>query len=455
METKTLPHEIEAEQSVLGSMLISKYASEKAVENLTGDLFYMDAHTKIFTVIKDLMEDNVSIDITTVTTELNKRKWLKDVGGAKYLGELIEVVPSASNVDEYIKIVNEKAILRRLIKEASDIAENAYASKENINEVLDDAEKKILNVVKTRKGSEFRSIQDVLFKTQSDLEKLAQNKGAITGLTTGFYDIDKLTSGLHPNELIIIAARPAMGKTAFALNLVVNAAMSQDKAIALFNMEMPAEQLAMRMLSSVGQIKQNKLRNGYLENDDWKRVNEAISRLADTKIFIDDTAGMTIAEIKAKCRRLASQPDGLALIVIDYLTLIQGSEKYRGNRQQEVSEISRSLKTLAMELGVPVVTLAQLSRGVEAREDKRPMLSDLRESGSIEQDADIVAFLYRDDYYKRQDSDMNPVSESEFIVAKHRNGPTRTIPLIFQRDTSTFVNCVNKDIQASKNQVKD
>ena len=455
METKTLPHEIEAEQSVLGSMLISKYASEKAVENLTGDLFYMDAHTKIFTVIKDLMEDNVSIDITTVTTELNKRKWLKDVGGAKYLGELIEVVPSASNVDEYIKIVNEKAILRRLIKEASDIAENAYASKENINEVLDDAEKKILNVVKTRKGSEFRSIQDVLFKTQSDLEKLAQNKGAITGLTTGFYDIDKLTSGLHPNELIIIAARPAMGKTAFALNLVVNAAMSQDRAIALFNMEMPAEQLAMRMLSSVGQIKQNKLRNGYLENDDWKRVNEAISRLADTKIFIDDTAGMTIAEIKAKCRRLASQPDGLALIVIDYLTLIQGSEKYRGNRQQEVSEISRSLKTLAMELGVPVVTLAQLSRGVEAREDKRPMLSDLRESGSIEQDADIVAFLYRDDYYKRQDSDMNPVSESEFIVAKHRNGPTRTIPLIFQRDTSTFVNCVNKDIQASKNQVKD
>ncbi len=455
METKTLPHEIEAEQSVLGSMLISKYASEKAVENLTGDLFYMDAHTKIFTVIKDLMEDNVSIDITTVTTELNKRKWLKDVGGAKYLGELIEIVPSASNVDEYIKIVNEKAILRRLIKEASDIAENAYASKENINEVLDDAEKKILNVVKTRKGSEFRSIQDVLFKTQSDLEKLAQNKGAITGLTTGFYDIDKLTSGLHPNELIIIAARPAMGKTAFALNLVVNAAMSQDKAIALFNMEMPAEQLAMRMLSSVGQIKQNKLRNGYLENDDWKRVNEAISRLADTKIFIDDTAGMTIAEIKAKCRRLASQPDGLALIVIDYLTLIQGSEKYRGNRQQEVSEISRSLKTLAMELGVPVVTLAQLSRGVEAREDKRPMLSDLRESGSIEQDADIVAFLYRDDYYKRQDSDMNPVSESEFIVAKHRNGPTRTIPLIFQRDTSTFVNCVNKDIEASKNQVKD
>jgi replicative DNA helicase len=246
-----------------------------------------------------------------------------------------------------------------------------------------------------------------------------------------------------------------MGKTAITLNMAVNVAMTTKKNVAIFNLEMGADQLAMRMISSRGQIDGYKLRTGKLEHNDWKRVNEAISRLADTKIFIDDTAGMTIAEIKAKCRRLASQPDGLALIVIDYLTLIQGSEKYRGNRQQEVSEISRSLKTLAMELGVPVVTLAQLSRGVEAREDKRPMLSDLRESGSIEQDADIVAFLYRDDYYKRQDSDMNPVSESEFIVAKHRNGPTRTIPLIFQRDTSTFVNCVNKDIEASKNQVKD
>lgn len=440
-----MPHNIEAEQSVIGAMLISKYASQKAIENLTNDLFYMDSHDKIFSCIRDLMEDNIPIDITTVASKLEKKKLLKEVGGIDYLSELINLVPSASNVDEYIKIVNEKAVLRRLIKESSDIATLAYDNDENINDVLDNAEKKILNVVKTRKGSEFRTIQDVMFKTQSDLEKLSQNKGAITGLSTGFVDIDNLTSGLHPNELIIIAARPAMGKTAFALNLVVNAAMNQDKAVALFNMEMPAEQLAIRMLSSVGQIKQNKLKNGNLEHDDWKRINEAISRFSDTKLYIDDTAGMTISEIKAKCRRLASQKDGLALIVIDYLTLIQGSSKYQGNRQQEVSEISRSLKTLAMELGVPVVALAQLSRSVEAREDKRPMLSDLRESGSIEQDADIVAFLYRDDYYNKQDSELNPVSESEFIVAKHRNGPTRTINLIFQRDTSTFVNCVNKD----------
>src|SRR5574344_762860 len=255
MAEKVMPHNIEAEQSVIGSMLISKYAAQKSVENLTNDLFYMDAHDKIFTVIRDLMDKNTPIDITTVTSELDKKKWLKEIGGAQYLSELINSVPSATNVDEYIKIVNEKAVLRRLIKESSDIATDAFDSQDNINDILDNAEKKILNVVRTRKGSEFRTIQDVLFKTQSDLEKLAQNKGAITGLTTGFYDIDKLTSGLHPNELIIVAARPAMGKTAFALNLVANAAMNQDKAVALFNMEMPAEQLAMRMLSSVGQIK--------------------------------------------------------------------------------------------------------------------------------------------------------------------------------------------------------
>ena len=271
MATREMPHNIEAEQSVIGSMLISKYAAQKAIENLTNDLFYIDSHDKIFSCIRDLMEDNIPIDITTVTSKLEKKKILKEVGGIEYLSQLINDVPTASNIDEYIKIVNEKAVLRRLIKESSDIASLAYDNDENINDVLDTAEKKILNVVKTRKGSEFRTVQDVMFKTQSDLEKLSQKKGAITGLATGFYDIDNLTSGLHPNELIIIAARPAMGKTAFALNLVINAAMNQGKAVALFNMEMPAEQLAMRMLSSVGQIKQSKLRNGNLEHDDWNK----------------------------------------------------------------------------------------------------------------------------------------------------------------------------------------
>ena len=298
--------------------------------------------------------------------------------------------------------------------------------------------------VKTKKGTEFRSIQDVLLKTQSDLEKLSQQKNEITGIPTGFYDLDKVTSGLHENELIIIAARPAMGKTAFALNLATNIAMNTDKTVALFNMEMSGEQLAMRMLSSVGQIEQNKLRSGKLEHHDWKKFNEAMSRLAETKLFIDDTAGMTISEIKAKCRRLYNSEGGLGVVIIDYLQLISGSARYAGNRQQEVSEISRSLKTLAMELNIPVIALAQLSRTVEGREDKRPLLSDLRESGSIEQDADIVAFLYREDYYTKQISIDENTSKSEFIIAKNRSGPTTTIDLIFRRNVSTFVNMLKE-----------
>lgn len=441
---KVIPHNLVAEQSVLGSMFLSKYALQKCIEGLTSDQFYSDANGKIFSVISSLSENGSAIDLTTVTAELDKRKELKQVGGVEYLSEIASLVPSAANVDEYIKIVEEKAILRRLIDSATEIATDGYQSTEDISEILDRAEKKILNVVKTRKGTEFRTIQDVLFKTQADLEKLSQNKGDITGLATGFYDLDKITSGLHPNELIIIAARPAMGKTAFALNLATNIAMNNKKTVALFNMEMGAEQLATRMLSSVGQIELGKLISGRLEHNDWKRVNEAISRLADTKIFIDDTPGMTISEIRAKCRRLASSSDGLDIVIIDYLQLISGGTKYAGNRQQEIAEISRSLKTLAMELEIPVIALAQLSRSVEGRDDKRPILSDLRESGSIEQDADIVAFLYRDDYYNKEAAIDEYTSKSEFIIGKHRNGPTTTIDLIFRRNKATFVNFIDK-----------
>lgn len=445
MQEKVMPHNLEAEQSVLGSMFLSKYAAQKAVESLTSDLFYSDRHSKIFEVMRILSEKGKPIDLTTVSSELDDNKWLKQVGDIEYITEIINAVPTAANIDEYIKIVEEKAILRRLIEEATSIVSDGYNTSEDFNDVLDKAEKKILNVVKTRKGSEFRSIQDVLFKTQEDLEKLSKTKNEITGLQTGFYDLDKITSGLHANELIIIAARPAMGKTAFALNLATNIAMYNNKSVALFNMEMGAEQLAMRMLSSQGQIDGYKLRNGRLEHNDWKRVNEAISRLSETKIYIDDTPGMTISEIRAKCRRLASSEDGLGIVIIDYLQLISGSAKYAGNRQQEVSEISRSLKTLAMELEIPVIALAQLSRTVEGREDKRPLLSDLRESGSIEQDADIVAFLYRDDYYTKQISIDENTSKSEFIIAKHRNGPTTTIDLVFKRNTSTFVSMLKED----------
>ncbi|MCI8445923.1 MAG: replicative DNA helicase [Bacilli bacterium] len=449
MVEKVMPHNLDAERSVLGSMFLSKYALQKAAEILSSDLFYLDAHGKIFTVFKDLLEKSVPIDLTIVTEELQNRNWLKQIGDVDYLAEVINSVPTAANVDEYIKIVNEKAILRRLIEEATNIVAEGYTSSEELGTVLDNAEKKILNVVKTRKGTEFKKIQDVLLKAQADLDKLSQTRGEITGLATGYYDLDKITSGLHANELIIIAARPAMGKTAFALNLAINIAQSSKKGVAIFNMEMGAEQLANRMIASVGQIELNKLISGNLQNNDWKRINEAISRLSDTKIFIDDTPGMTIGEIRAKCRRLDSSEDGIGIVIIDYLQLISGSARYAGNRQQEVAEISRSLKTLAMELEIPVVALAQLSRSVEGRDDKRPLLSDLRESGSIEQDADIVAFLYRDDYYTKEISIDENTSKSEFIVAKNRSGPTKTVDLIFKRNTSTFVNMANRDEEES------
>lgn len=445
MAEKIIPHNIEAEQSVIGSMFLTKYALERAVESLTADQFYKDAHGKIFNAIKSLSENGKPIDITTVSNELDSKKELKQIGGLEYLLEITDLVPTAANIDEYIKIVEEKAILRRLIDANVKIETSCYESTDSVSEILDKAESTILNVVKTRKGSEFRTIQDVLFKTQANLEELSKNRGEITGLRTGFSELDRVTSGFHANELIIIAARPGMGKTAFALNLAVNAATLNNATVALFNMEMGAEQLATRMLSSVGQIDNNRLRSGNLETKDWKRVNEAISRLADTNIFMDDTPGMTIGEIRAKCRRLASSEKGLGIIIIDYLQLITGSTKGT-NRQQEIAEISRSLKTMAMELEVPVIALAQLSRSVEQRDDKRPILSDLRESGSIEQDADIVGFLYREDYYTKQISIDEHTSKSQFIIAKHRNGITKDIDLIFKLNTSTFVDYINEEV---------
>ena len=316
---------------------------------------------------------------------------------------------------------------------------------------MDNSEKKILNIVKRRSANEFRTIKDVLAKTRSDLERLSQNRGKINGLETGWYDLDRLTTGLHPNEFIIIAARPAMGKTAFALNLATHVAMTQEKSVALFTLEMPAEQVASRIISSQGQIDGFKLRTGNLLNQDWKRINEAASRLSNTNLVIDDTAaGMSIGEIRAKCRRLASSEKGLALVVIDYLQLISGGKNYGANRQQEVSDISRSLKVLAMELGIPVIALSQLSRGVESRDDKRPMMSDLRESGSIEQDADIVAFLYRDDYYNKEARTEDNNSISELMIGKHRNGPTATIELLFKKNTSTFLNLRKEKVEGEE-----
>ena len=440
MANKIMPNNLEAEESVLGACFLSKYALQKATESLLPESFYSEKNAKIFTAMMDLAEEKTPIDLTTITSHLKKKNELNEVGGVEYLTEILNFVPTASNVDYYIQNVEETAILRRLIETANDIATEGYRTDETVNEILDSSEKKILSIVKNRKSSEFRSIKDVLLKTQSDLERLSENKSEITGLATGWYDLDRLTTGLHPNEFIIIAARPAMGKTAFALNLATHAAMTQDKSVAVFNLEMSAEQLAMRILSSLGQLEGFKLRTGNLMNNDWKRINEAVSQLSNTNLVIDDTPGITIGEIRAKCRRLASSEKGLSLVIIDYLQLISGGKNYGANRQQEVSDISRSLKTLAMELNVPIIALSQLSRSVEGREDKRPLMSDIRESGSIEQDADIVAFLYRDDYYNKEARTEDNTSISELIIGKHRNGPTATIELLFKKNTSTFLN---------------
>ncbi|HIT10810.1 MAG TPA: replicative DNA helicase [Candidatus Onthousia faecigallinarum] len=439
MALKQLPNNLEAEESVLGACFLSQNALQTAVENLEETDFFDNKNAKIFKALQNLVEQKIPVDLTTVTSELTKQNWLNEVGGVTYLTEVIQFVPTAANIEYYIKEVLDSALLRRLIETATDIATSGYEAKNSVNDILDSAEKKILTIAKNRKTSEFKSIQDVLVKTQADLEKLADLKGEITGIATGWYDLDKITAGLHENELIIVAARPGMGKTAFALNLATYVTTHTEKTVAVFNLEMGAEQLANRILSSLGQIEGYKLRTGRMLNSDWKRFNEAASQLSHANLYIDDTPGISIGEIRAKCRRLSSSSDGLDLVIIDYLQLISGGRNYGSNRQQEVADISRSLKTLAMELHIPIIALAQLSRSVEGREDKRPMLSDLRESGSIEQDADLVGFLYREDYYSKEaKKDAN--SMSEFIIAKHRNGPQATIPLLFKKDTSTFLN---------------
>ena len=447
MAIKEIPNNPEAEQAVIGSMFLEKNALQKACEVLNPEAFYFNNNAKIFGTIKDMAEKKVPIDLTTVTTELKNKNILNEVGGVEYLTDILDSVATAANIDQYIKSVEESALLRKLIEVSTDITTSAYTPEKSVNETIDDAERKILSVVKNRRSSEFRTIKDVLVQTQRNLEILAQAKNDVTGIATGWYDIDKLTTGLHGGQLIIIAARPAMGKTAFALNLASNVALTSGQTVALFNLEMGAEQLANRMLSSQGQVEGNKIATGKLLNDDWKRINEAISQLSDAKLYMDDTAGLTIGEIRSKCRRLASSDEGLGLVVIDYLQLITSSTNYGGNRQQEVSDISRSLKTMALELNIPVIALAQLSRAVDSRENKRPIISDLRESGSIEQDADIVAFLYRDDYYNKDKVTDSNTSISEFIVAKHRNGPTKTIELLFKRDTSTFLSYQSGDMK--------
>jgi len=444
MANRALPSDLEAEMSVLGVAFLSKDSLEIINDEVTEDMFLSDKNRTIFNAIISLYKDNNPIDLTTVKAELDKKKALNEVGGISYLMEVIDSVVTAANLSYYIKILKDHAVRRNLINTATDIVTSAY-NDENISGLLDDAERSILNVVRVRQTSEFVPIHEVLRRAQERLEELAKNKSDITGIRTGFYDLDKATAGLHGGELIILAARPGMGKTAFALNIATNAAFSTDKAIAIFNLEMSAEMLVNRMIASVGGIDSYKLSTGKLEHNDWKRYNEAMSKLANTNIFIEDNASITAPEIKAKCRRLSSQPKGLGLVVIDYLQLVTTGSNRIESRQVEVSEISRSLKTMALELDVPVIALAQLSRSVDKRENKEPALVDLRESGSLEQDADLVLFLNRKDYYEAKTEKKETIVPIDVIIAKHRKGSTGLYRLLFELNMSNFKNYLSPD----------
>ncbi|MBE6146288.1 MAG: replicative DNA helicase [Firmicutes bacterium] len=453
MPVRTMPNNLDAEKSVLGCAFLSKNSLTKICEDLYSDMFYSEQNQKIFEAIKRCYDNKVPIDITTVMDELEKKKDLSAIGGLDYLSEVIDSVPTAANLDYYIKIVKDKAVMRNLIETATDIVTDAYEEGDDITHLLDNAEKKILNVVKERQTSDFIHIRDAIAIAQENLEKLSQNKEEITGVPTGFYDLDRVTSGLHAGEMIIIAARPGMGKTAFALNIATYAAQNTSKAVAIFNLEMPAEQLVNRMRSSVGQIDSSKIRTGNMSHDDWKRINEANSQLAETNIQIVDDAGITAAEIKAKCRNLANKEEGLALVIIDYLQLVTSGGKRPESRQQEVSDISRSLKTMAMELKVPVIALAQLSRNAEKRESNQPMLADLRESGSIEQDADMVLFINRSDYYKAKEQlDASKNVVADIIIAKHRKGSTGKFQLLFELNMSNFRNYLATETEGLENE---
>ena len=441
---RKMPQNLEAEMSVLGVAFLDDKLISKIVEEVNEDMFYDDRNKKLFQAIKSLHEQSIAIDVTTVSNELDKTKNFSAVGGIEYLTEVIDSVATAANLDYYINIIKEKAIVRNLINTATDIVTEAYEEEDNVTSLLDTAEKNILDVVRSRQTSEFVPISEALRSAQEQLEYLAQNKSTISGLETGFIDLDKATSGLHEGEMIVIAARPGMGKTAFALNIATHAAMTTKKAIAIFNLEMSKEQLVNRMLSALGGSEGKKLQNGQMMQTDWKKYNEAMSQLADTNMYIEDNAGITSSDIRAKCRRLASKPEGLGLVIIDYLQLLTLGGKRPDSRQQEVSDISRSIKTMAMELKVPVIALAQLSRNAEKRENNEPMLADLRESGSIEQDADIVMFINRKDYYKAKEQlGKNDNAETDIIIAKHRKGGTGKFTVLFEPTMMNFKNYIS------------
>ena len=436
------PHSMEAEQSVLGAMLIDRDAIAKVMERLLPEDFYREAHKEIFTAIRGLFERGEPVDVLSVAEELRRRGKLEEVGGISYLQELVELVPTTAHVDYYAKVVEEKAIQRELIAAATEVVQMAYGEVEDIDDLVDRAEERLFRVGQRRLSEGFVPIKPILRKTFDEIDRMYHRQKPTTGIPTGFEEFDERTSGLQPSDLIVIAGRPAMGKTSFALNIAEHVAVEEKIPVAIFSLEMSKEQVVQRLLCSRARVDSHKLRTGKLGRDDWRRLAEALEDLYEAPIFIDDSPTLTVLEMRAKARRLKAE-HGLGLIIVDYLQLVKAPGKFE-SRHQEISEVARQLKGLARELNVPLVALSQLSRAVEKRENRRPILSDLRESGSIEAEADLVAFLYREDYYPPKDEERRPEEPPEaiceVIIAKQRNGPTGTFELLFQRNFARFEN---------------
>ncbi len=432
---KTLPHNADAERTVLGAVLVDNAAFNSAAEILTRDDFYREGHRRIFDAMAALAERSHPIDLVTLKDELVRESALEAVGGAAYLGSLVDGVPRITNVDQWAKIIKEKAVLRNLIHAGNRIVQSAFEADEDAALILDRAEKSIFDIAERRIRQGFVGIREIVKESFRTIDQLSQSKDLVTGLPTGFVDLDEKTSGLQKGDLVIVAARPAMGKTSFCLNVAQNASLRSGETIGLFSLEMSKEQLVLRMLCADARVDAHRLRTGKLQEKDWARLAKAYADLSNSRIYIDDSAMVTPLEMRAKCRRLKAE-HGLGLIIVDYLQLVTGSGRIE-NRQQEISSISRSLKGLAKELAVPVIALSQLSRAPEARTDKRPQLSDLRESGAIEQDADIVMFIYREEEYKQTDENRGI---AELIIGKQRNGPTGTVKLAFIKEFTRFEN---------------
>ncbi len=429
------PHSIEAEQSVIGSMIMDKDAIVTASEILIAEDFYQNQYGILFDAMVELFNEGQPVDLVTLQNRLKEKELPPELSSLEFIRDLVTAVPTSANAKYYANIVKEKAVLRRLIKVTEGIANECYLNKEPVEAILEDTEKKVFDIVQNRSGGDFVSIDKIVLQSLESIEAASKSKGSVTGVATGFYDLDYRTAGLQPSDLILVAARPSMGKTAFVLNIAEYVAVKSHVTTAIFSLEMSKDQLVKRMLAMNSKVDSQAIRSGELKDEDWGKLVESVKTIGNSKLIIDDTPGISISELRSKCRKYKLEHD-LGLVIIDYLQLMTGNRKSE-SRQQEVSDISRSLKALAREINAPIIALSQLSRAVEQRPDKRPMLSDLRESGAIEQDADVVMFIYRDDYYNH---DTEEPGVAEIIIGKQRNGPTGTIKLGWQAQFTKFVN---------------